>query len=106
MRIELQSGALRLAPGQTLRGIDALGSTISCNEGSVWITEENQRKDVVLGRMVDGLRVVESGLEAGDQVVVTGVQKIFFPGMPLEAKPLEPAPASPAAADAVAALSP
>ena len=52
----------------------------------------------------DGLRVVESGLEVGDQVVVTGVQKIFFPGMPLEAKPLEPAPASPA--DAVAALSP
>jgi hypothetical protein len=48
MRIELQSGALRLAPGQTLRVIDALGSTISCNEGSVWITEENQRKDVVL----------------------------------------------------------
>ena len=55
------------------------------------------RKDVVLGRMVDGLRVVESGLAAGDQVVVSGVQKIFFPGMPLDAKPLEdaagPAPA-------------
>jgi multidrug efflux system membrane fusion protein len=44
------------------------------------------RKDVVLGRMVDGLRIVESGLVAGDQVVVGGVQKIFFPGMPLDAR--------------------
>jgi multidrug efflux system membrane fusion protein len=65
-----------------------------------------QRKDVVLGRLVDGLRVVESGLEAGDQVVVTGVQKIFFPGMPLDAKPLEAAPASPVVAEAVAAVTP
>ncbi len=63
------------------------------------------RKDIVTGRMVDGLRVVESGLAAGDQVVVTGVQKIFFPGMPLDAKPLDAAP-SPVAADAVAAVSP
>ncbi|HEX4853569.1 efflux RND transporter periplasmic adaptor subunit [Arenimonas sp.] len=44
------------------------------------------RKDVVLGRMVDGLRIIESGLVAGDQVVVGGVQKIFFPGMPLDAR--------------------
>ena len=48
MRIELQPGALRLAPGQTLRVTDAQGSTICCSEGSVWITEENQPKDVVL----------------------------------------------------------
>ncbi len=41
------------------------------------------RKDVVLGPMVDGLRVVESGLAAGDQVVINGVRKIFFPGMPV-----------------------
>lgn len=63
-----------------------------------------QRKDVVLGRMVDGLRVVESGLAAGDQVVVTGVQKIFFPGMPLDAKPVEATPAQAATADAVASV--
>ena len=48
MKIELQPGALRLARGQTLRVTDAQGSTICCNEGSVWITEENQPKDVVL----------------------------------------------------------
>ena len=42
------------------------------------------RKDVVLGPMVEGLRRIDSGLAAGDQVVVSGVQKIFFPGMPLD----------------------
>ncbi len=46
-----------------------------------------QRKDVVLGRLVDGLRIVDSGLAVGDQVVVSGVQKIFFPGMPLAPQP-------------------
>lgn len=48
MRIELEPGALRLVRGQTLKVTDALGSTIRCNEGSVWITEENVPRDVVL----------------------------------------------------------
>jgi len=43
-----------------------------------------QRKDVQLGAMIDGLRVVKGGLAAQDKVVVDGVQKIFFPGMPLK----------------------
>jgi multidrug efflux system membrane fusion protein len=42
------------------------------------------RKDVVLGSSVDGLRIVESGLAAGDRVVVNGMKKIFFPGAPLQ----------------------
>src|SRR6185503_5689206 len=41
------------------------------------------RRDVTLGRMVDGLRVVSAGLTATDQVIVHGVQKVFFPGMPV-----------------------
>jgi multidrug efflux system membrane fusion protein len=41
------------------------------------------RKDVVLGRSIDGLRVVQQGLDAGDQVIVNGVQKVFFAGMPV-----------------------
>lgn len=48
MKIELEPGALRLARGQTLKVTDALGSTICVREGSVWITEENVPKDVVL----------------------------------------------------------
>ncbi len=42
-----------------------------------------QRKDVVLGRVIDGLRVVESGLAPGDTVIVSGLQKVFMPGMPV-----------------------
>ena len=41
------------------------------------------RKDVTLGAQVDGLRVVKSGLEAGDRVVVNGTRKIFYPGAPV-----------------------
>lgn len=41
------------------------------------------RKDVVLGRSADGLRVVREGLAAGDRVIVNGVQKVFFAGMPV-----------------------
>lgn len=48
MRIELKSGAVRLADGQTLKVHDGAGSTVCCNEGTVWITEEDQRRDVVL----------------------------------------------------------
>jgi len=42
-----------------------------------------QRKDIVSGRMIDGLRVVESGLGPKDKVIVHGVQKVFMPGMPV-----------------------
>jgi hypothetical protein len=48
MKLELASGALRLSRGQTLKMQDAVGSTICAREGTVWITEENSRKDVVL----------------------------------------------------------
>ncbi|HBK47380.1 MAG TPA: efflux transporter periplasmic adaptor subunit, partial [Xanthomonadaceae bacterium] len=45
-----------------------------------------QRRDVVLGRTAEGLRIVERGLAEGDRVIVDGVQKVFMPGMPVEAK--------------------
>lgn len=48
MKLELASGALRIGRGQTLKIRDAVGSTICAREGTVWITEENSRKDVVL----------------------------------------------------------
>jgi multidrug efflux system membrane fusion protein len=42
------------------------------------------RKDVVLGRRAgDDLRAVASGLEPDDRVIVHGVQKVFFAGMPV-----------------------
>jgi multidrug efflux system membrane fusion protein len=44
---------------------------------------KTQRKDIVPGGMVDGLRVVRSGLAPDDRIVVVGLQKIFYPGMPV-----------------------
>ena len=51
MRVELKSGAVHLRPGQLLRLVDAQGSTVCALEGTVWITEENERRDVVLHEM-------------------------------------------------------
>jgi len=66
------------------------------------------RRDVKVGRVIDGQRIVESGLQAGDQVVIEGYQKIFYPGAPVKPVPyVSPTAASPTAArSAVAAGSP
>jgi multidrug efflux system membrane fusion protein len=41
------------------------------------------RRDIELGGMSGGLRVVQTGLAADDKVIVTGMQRIFFPGAPV-----------------------
>lgn len=48
MTLQLRQGAVRLGPNQTLKVVDGQGSTVCALEGSVWITEENQPKDIVL----------------------------------------------------------
>jgi len=60
------------------------------------------RKDVTLGPLVDGLRVVDSGLAEGDPVVVNGTRKIFSPGQPVNphAVPMDQPELQPAAAAA------
>lgn len=52
-----------------------------------------QRRDVQLGRNADGLRIVEQGLKSGDRVIIDGVQKVFMPGMPVQAKAVAMQPA-------------
>ena len=49
MRIELHGGSLHLYKGQTLRVRDGVGSTVCCRAGTLWVTEENRPRDVVLG---------------------------------------------------------
>lgn len=51
------------------------------------VNEQNQamRRDIELGREVDGLRIVTNGLQAGEKIIVNGVRKIFFPGAPVTA---------------------
>ncbi|GMV27950.1 MAG: hemolysin D [Rhodanobacteraceae bacterium] len=60
------------------------------------------RRDVKLGAQVDGLRIVTQGLNAEDRVVVNGVQKVFFPGMPVDPQlvPMEKPEQAPAVAAA------
>lgn len=48
-----------------------------------------QRRDVHPGAMADGLRIVTTGLQAGDRVIVAGLQKVFMPGMPVTAKTVD-----------------
>lgn len=43
-----------------------------------------QRRDVQLGRAVDGLRVVSAGLQGDERIIVHGTQKVFYPGMPVQ----------------------
>jgi multidrug efflux system membrane fusion protein len=42
------------------------------------------RRDVKLGPAVEGLRSVTDGLKPEDVVLVNGIQKVFFPGMPVQ----------------------
>jgi hypothetical protein len=49
MRIELRGGNLHLTGGQTLKVRDGAGSTLCCRSGTLWVTEENRPRDVLLG---------------------------------------------------------
>lgn len=53
-----------------------------------------QRRDITLGRTAEGLRIVQQGLKAGDRVIIDGVQKVFMPGMPVQAKAVAMQPAA------------
>jgi multidrug efflux system membrane fusion protein len=63
----------------------------------VWVIDAQnkaQRRDIQPGQMADGLRIVQRGLTSGDRVIVDGVQKVFMPGMAVNAKTVPMAPAS------------
>lgn len=52
------------------------------------INEKNQaiRRNIHVGATSDGLRIITEGLKSGDQVIVYGIQKVFFPGMQVAPK--------------------
>lgn len=63
----------------------------------VWVIDAQnkaQRRDIKPGQLAEGLRIVQQGLQSGDRVIVDGVQKVFMPGMAVNAKPVPMAPAS------------
>lgn len=64
-----------------------------------------ERRDLKLGRMVQGQRLVEAGLAPGDTLVVLGMQRIFYPGMRLAPQPLADDAAATGNVNAEAAVS-
>jgi len=51
-----------------------------------------ERRDIKLGRIVDGERLILDGLKSGDRVIVNGIQKVFPGGKATIAKADAPAP--------------
>lgn len=67
---------------------------------------KTERREVKLDNIVGGLRIVNSGLKAGEKIVVSGTQRIMMPGQPVtpEIVPMDaketPPPSAPAPASA------
>ena len=62
----------------------------------VYVVDENnlaERRRVTTGRQVAEQTVITEGLSPGDRVIVNGVQKVFFPGMPVNPQSVAAAPA-------------
>ena len=41
------------------------------------------RRNIKTGRAIEGLRIVTEGLKPGEKIIVHGIQKVFFPNMPV-----------------------
>lgn len=73
---------VRLREGEAIKAvlIDDKAVLTDQDRKYVYVLPESgvvERRDVVLGRVLDGQRVVEKGLAAGDRVITSGVQKVF-----------------------------
>ncbi len=75
--------------------------TDQANKYVLGVTPENLTvyRPVVIGSIVDGKRVVRSGLEAGEKIVVNGMARLPQPGMPVQPVEAPPAGKAPAAAE-------
>ncbi|CAI0716315.1 Efflux pump periplasmic linker BepF [Serratia quinivorans] len=101
MRALLENAERRFTPGLFAR-VQMPGSAefnaLLINDKSVMTDQDRkfvyivdkdgkaQRRDIEVGRVAGGLRIVQKGLAAGDRVIVDGMQKVFMPGMPVAAK--------------------
>ncbi|MDX1757409.1 MAG: efflux RND transporter periplasmic adaptor subunit [Marinobacter sp.] len=95
-RAVLSNPAERLKPGQFARvemPVAQLDRALLVNRKAV-LTDQDRRfvyvvddrnqaspRHVTVGRQVGELMVIRDGLQDGDQVIVNGVQKVFYPGM-------------------------
>ena len=49
MNLELNQDGLCMKPKQLLKVRGGIGHTVVCQSGSVWVTQERDRRDIVLG---------------------------------------------------------
>ncbi len=49
MNLELNQDGLCMKPKQLLKVRGGVGHTIVCHSGSVWVTQDRDRRDIVLG---------------------------------------------------------
>ena len=63
MDLKTESAVLELKPGQVIALDDAQGASVRARCGSVWITEEGEKRDFILGagerRRLGGRRASE-----------------------------------------------
>ena len=99
---------VRLAGGSGTRRVvmvqdSAIGTDQSKRFVLVLDADKNaQYREIKPGRAVAGLRVVESGLKAGEQIVIDGLQRVR-PGSPVTPSVVDMAPADASAAPVSAA---
>jgi len=66
MNLEMNRDGLCLKPNQVLKVRGGIGHTVVCHSGSVWVTQDRDRRDIVLGEGEsfeldrDGLALVQA----------------------------------------------
>lgn len=48
MNLQVKSAGLQLSQGQTMSVTDTAGARVMCRDGELWITQDDDRRDVVL----------------------------------------------------------
>lgn len=72
---------VRVPIGDPRKAVVVTERAIANDQGKKFVyvvTEQNivQRRDVELGRLLDGLQVIQQGLQSGEWVIVNGIQRV------------------------------
>jgi RND family efflux transporter MFP subunit len=90
---------VRLPIGEPHQALVIPESAINTDQGRKFVWVANAKNQATYTSIEAGApypgerRVVESGLNSGDRVIVTGLQRVLRSGMPVDAKELKPAAA-------------
>ena len=83
-------GSMRLSSGRPVTALMVPDSAVLTDQAgkTVWVMAKNGQpapRPVTIGPVIDGLRVIRTGLRPGEQVVVRGFQRMM-PGVQVQAK--------------------